>query len=251
MVSQAIFPALGSSRGWETAADDSAFNPRREPILLPGGSRSLRVTMDSGAPDTTGQFVIDDLAVTCRPGGGAQVALWSNSTFSEGEKMDSLLGTPKDWKRAGSDPSIARVHLRGLINKGLSLVDGSQSLDASWAASAKLPSGLPPDTVAVIGWEEAYNVIGVKVRRASYQNVPPGSYQFRAIATTADGTSTAELAVPILIKAPFWTRPWYWALVGTLVAALVATAVISWYRRRHRLRDPAGCDLRARTRRSR
>lgn len=88
----------------------------------------------------------------------------------------------------------------------------------------------------MLEWRELYNVIGGKTRRASYLNVSPGSYKFRAIAALPAGNSTSELAVPILIKAPFWTRPWYWGLVGILGAALVAGVIISLYRRRSRLR---------------
>ena len=88
----------------------------------------------------------------------------------------------------------------------------------------------------MLQWTEVYHVIGGSTRRATYRNVSPGSYIFRAIAATEDGEVTAELTLPITIEKPFWTKPWYWALVGVMAVTLVAGLLISLYQRRSRLR---------------
>lgn len=39
--------------------DDSKFMPRREAVFIPAGAKSIRLTLWSGAPDTTGLIAID------------------------------------------------------------------------------------------------------------------------------------------------------------------------------------------------
>jgi len=238
ILSQTSFPALGASERWDTSLDGSEYTQRSEPIMLEPGAHALRMVFDSGAADATGECLIDDLNVRYRPVGGETRSLWFNSNFSEGVHLMAPHGTPSGWQRRGSNRSIARPYTfgGGLGNIGLALIDGSQSSAAAWVAEALLPDNVPSGAIVMLEWRELYNVIGGKTRRAGYLNVSPGSYSFRAIAALPDGSATSKLSVPIVIKAPFWTRPLYWGLVSTLAAALVAGIIISLYRRRNRLR---------------
>jgi signal transduction histidine kinase len=236
VISQAAFPVLGASAGWETALNDSELSRRSEPIMLLPGAKSLRVTMDSGTSATTGVLLIDNFDIIDHQPGHSPTSFWVDQSLLLGENMESPTGTPAYWQRRGTDSTIARVHSRGLGNRALCLVDGSQRSGAAWIATRELPRTITTDTIVMVEWMEAHNVIGGNVRRASYLNVPSGSYGFRAIATTADGASSAKLMVPIRIKAHFWTQPWYWGLVGTLAAALVGFGILTFYRRRNRLR---------------
>ena len=80
------------------------------------------------------------------------------------------------------------------------------------------------------GFDETWNYIGER-RFATYTNLPPGDYTFRAIATNSDGVwnpigTTLEVSMPY----PFWQSWWFAALIVTLAASLV----IGGYRLRTR-----------------
>ncbi|MCW1914007.1 LamG domain-containing protein [Luteolibacter sp. GHJ8] len=79
VISQASFPAVGRSNGWETTPEDSAMTSRSEPVYLPAGTSALRISLSSGSPDTTGLMVIDKLALRS-PGRRHPRGLAANST---------------------------------------------------------------------------------------------------------------------------------------------------------------------------
>lgn len=70
---------------------------------------------------------------------------------------------------------------------------------------------------------------------ATYTSVPPGTYTFRTIARNSEGVWNREgLAIPIVVRPPFYRTWWFQAAVVALVAAVV-TAVYN-YRVRQELR---------------
>ncbi|GMQ78356.1 MAG: hypothetical protein BMS9Abin02_0859 [Anaerolineae bacterium] len=91
------------------------------------------------------------------------------------------------------------------------------------------------------GFDEEWNYIGNR-RFASYTNIPPGEYTFRAVATNNDGVWNLEGAtVDIVIPLPLWQQWWF---IGSALLLFVAAAVIGLrYRTRtiaertHKLED--------------
>ena len=59
------------------------------------------------------------------------------------------------------------------------------------------------------GFDKGWNYSG-SLRRASYTNVPPGSYRFRVKAANADGVwSEGTTGLDLVIAAPFWATLWF------------------------------------------
>ncbi|MBZ0110875.1 MAG: hypothetical protein K8J08_00300, partial [Thermoanaerobaculia bacterium] len=80
------------------------------------------------------------------------------------------------------------------------------------------------------GFDSGWNYSG-GLRRASYTNVPPGSYRFRVKAANADGVwSDADIGVDLTIASPVWATTWFKVLSVLLVLGTVALAL------RYRLR---------------
>jgi signal transduction histidine kinase len=239
VVSETKFDVVGTSPGWVDRVEDSTLNPRSELIYVPQGGRELRIILDSGTPETTGSFVIDDLRVSL-PGDDRE-SLWSNSDFRSGVNLTSPAGVPDGWRRHGSNPAIAKVAIylenqfRERPDEALALVDGAQTEYGVWESVRALTPSLHEHQILTVSWNEAYNVIPGTLHRASYVSVPPGHFTFRAIGLTdPPDPVAASISLPIHIPPPFWQRAWFWPLLTSSVVALIALAVYRNSKRRAR-----------------
>lgn len=224
VLSQSRFAALGRSPDWETGLEEAAMTQRREPVFIPKGAKAIRIILSSGSPDTTGLFEIDDLSLS--NAGASADQLWPNGDFSIGENFGSPAGIPSGWNRGGTDPAIARL----ITNKtapALGLVDGDQDHHGEWSARQPLPPELTEKTL-VLSWREAFNVIGGGTHRATYLNVPPGNYVFRAIGASADTEAFPDsLALKVEILPAIYDQAWFPpAAVGGIVTLIAVLAVI-------------------------
>jgi signal transduction histidine kinase len=219
-----LFPVTGASLGWELDAVSSPLVKRSEPLFIPEGTRRLQVSVSSGAVDTTGTWVIDDLSLT--------------SSRSPGTNLTNQIGgIPEGWKRGGSEPAIARL-MQLSSGPALGLLDAAQDHSAFWTSSQDLKE--PPakgGETYLLSWLEAYNVIPGASLRATYLNVPAGHYTFRAIAVGNDPSGgTTHLAFQVVVQEPFWRQGWFIPAVvagGVLMVGLVSFVA---YRRRSRHR---------------
>jgi signal transduction histidine kinase len=235
LLARRVFPVTGSSREWEIDAISSPLMRRTEPLFVPEPTRKIRVSLTSGTPDTTGSWVIDDLVLA--RSSAPETNLWEDGQFKQGERMNQIGGVPLHWERRGTEPAIARVmQLGGTV--ALGLVDAEQGHSAMWTSIREL--GVKPakgGETFLLGWSEAYNVIPGASLRATYMNVPPGEYVFRAIAVGAEEPpATTHLAFPLRVEQPFWKHGWFLPLAvaaGVLAAGLLLFAA---YRRRSRHR---------------
>ncbi|HEY1122053.1 MAG TPA: LamG domain-containing protein, partial [Haloferula sp.] len=175
VISQTRFPFIGASNGWETALEDSGMTRRAEPVYIPAETTELRLSLNSGSPDTTGFVTVDHIGLAAP--GKPETSLWKNGSIALSEVTPRAAGAPDGWQRDGSDPAIARLIFRsgGL----LALVDGDQQHYGEWSSSQPISPG--GGGVFVLSWEEAYNVSSGSLHRATYVNVPPGDYTFRAV----------------------------------------------------------------------
>ena len=229
------FSAIGSSTGWQTSLDDSDYVPRTEAVFVPAGANSIRLTLSSGAPDTTGLLAIDDLDVLAQNESGDLRSFWFNQSFTEGESMSSSGGRPTGWQRTGNNPAIARLTIE-TTSPSLALVDTDSANEGAWTAVAPLPKRRKTDSLLMLRWRETYNVIGGSLHRATYVNVPSGAYTFQALAPSEDGQSVASLSVPFLISPPFWESPWFWPLIAASGVSVIASFIYAAARRRARRR---------------
>jgi signal transduction histidine kinase len=233
VISQASFPAVGRSGGWETTPEDSAMTRRSEPVYLPAETSTLRISLSSGSPDTTGLMVIDNLALRVP---GEETSSWRSGNFDFAGITPSPADLPPGWLRGGADPAIAYLVIRD-GGSALGLVDGDQEKHGEWiAAQAWTPRGGAGRTM-VLSWDEAYNVIGGALNRATYINVPPGDYNFRVIGLAGEKQLAGDIiSLPIQIAPPFWQRLWFWPAVAAGSVGLVAAAAFRHLRRRSKQR---------------
>lgn len=233
-ISQAEFNMTGSSSGWGTGLADSTLTTRREPLYAPEIARFLRVTLSSGAPDTSGSLGIDDLNVFLPE--QPAIPLWSNGMFEQGTGALFPMRAPKGWKREGAEPAIALITRRA-ESMILSLIDGNQSMGGKWTATQPLDPGKVAGRTLIVTWREAYNVITGNQQRATFLNVPSGDYVFRAIGMTGDAHSeTAGLSAKILVRPHFWQRGWFLPGATACVISLIAAGVIRQRNQRNRRR---------------
>ena len=237
LLARTAFLATRSTPGWGSDVLDSRLNPRSEPLFVPESTRRIRVVMSSGAPDTTGCWVIDDLSLI--RSGKPEVNLWANGGFDMGERTDQIGGIPEGWTRGGSEPAIARL-MQG-ASPELGLLDAEQDHSAFWTSTQNLNvRPAPGGETFRLAWMEAYNVISGSLLRATYLNVPPGKYTFRAIAVSDSlGRRTSQLAFPVVIRQPFWKQAWFLPLLAAAGVMFVGWGFFRNYRRRARARIAA------------
>ena len=88
------------------------------------------------------------------------------------------------------------------------------------------------------GLEEEWNESG-NTRRASYANLPPGTYHLQVRSTNADGIANPNVASLTLVVTPtFWETPWAticYALLFVLLATAISLILLYIYRLRHRI----------------
>lgn len=234
LLGRTVFSTTRSSPGWESDVVDSPMRRRTEPLYVPEGTRRLRVIMSSGTPDTTGCWVIDDLALA--KSGKPEVNLWTNGDFGTGERTDQIGGVPAGWARGGSEPAIARVMLADA--PALGLLDAEQNHSGSWTCSQALTSRpMKGGETYLLSWSEAFNVISGAALHATYMNVPSGKYTFRAIAVTDNPLiRTTQLSFPIVIRQPYWKQAWFLPLVVSGIIVFVGWGLFLNYQRRSRHR---------------
>ncbi len=231
VISQSRFPFIGTSDGWETALEDSAMTRRVEPVYVPAGTTALRLSLNSGSPDTTGFVTLDRIALSAP--GSPETSLWKDGRIALSETTGAA-GVPEGWRRDGSDPAIARIVFRS-GSAFLALVDGDQQHDGEWSAVRAI--SVDGGGVFVLSWDEAYNVSSGSLHRASYVNVPPGRYTFRAVGLAGGGSPLGDgVSLPIVIEPPFWQRPWFGPVLAAGSVALVAAGIVARLRRRSKRR---------------
>ncbi len=234
VLSRTEFSTTRTSTGWESDVTDSPLVSRTEPLFVPEQTRSIRVTMSSGTPDTTGCWLIDNL--TLSRSSKPTENLWPNGGFTEGERLDQIGGIPSGWIRGGTEPAIARVMLAQ--NSALGLLDAEQSHSGFWTSTRKLPERpAKGGETFIVNWAEAFNVISGASHRATYVNLPSGQYTFRAIAMTdSPVASTTQLAMPLIVQQPFWNQTWFLPVVASGGVLFIGLALFLNYRRRNRHR---------------
>ncbi|MES2660143.1 MAG: histidine kinase [Verrucomicrobiota bacterium] len=230
ILSQSRFQSIGRSAGWESSPEDSVMTRRVEPVYIPGNAKKLKLILTSGSPDTTGLLVIDYFGLHAL--GEASPSLWANGAFTYDARTTSPAGSPQGWQRDGGDPAIARMIMRS-PRPGIGLVDGEQSKHGEWSSVQELAPTARRSNTYSLSWYEAYNVIGGSTHRATYVNVPPGKYTFRAIGLAGDTEEVGdEVSLGILIHPPFWEQFWFWPVVAAGTVGLLASAIFMRHRQR-------------------
>ena len=229
VISQSRFQAVGHSAGWETSLEESAMSRRSEPVFIPAGARQLKISLASGSPDTTGFFAIDNIELHVP--GSNDPPIWRSGGYAYDAITTSPAGYLPGWRRSGAEPAIARLIIRS-EHPAIGLVDGDQDRDGEWSTVQNLSPVPKNDGTFVLSWDEVFNVIDGDNRRATYVNVPPGKYTFRAMGLAGSAGAGDQLSLRVLIDPPFWKRVWFWPVIASGLVALISGAIFAMHRQR-------------------
>lgn len=76
------------------------------------------------------------------------------------------------------------------------------------------------------GFDEDWRKASSRQRVATYTNLSPGSYLFRALGSNEDGVWNEEgLSLEILVSPPFWKSPWFLGAVSLFLLVIVVGGV--------------------------
>ncbi len=232
-LSRTQFDAPGRSRGWNTSLENSSLTPRREPLLVPEGTHSLRISLSSGDPDVTGIMAVDNVTVNLPDAGpGSRDNIWLNAGLSTGTDVGLPGGTPAGWRRTGGAPAIAGMAMQS-SGPLLTLTDHDGSNSGGWTALQTPDPPLQAGRVVTLSWDEAYDVVDGFQHTASYFNVASGSYIFRAVCIPNEGPSEgASTSLDVIVRPALTDQPWFApAAAGLGVTALAGLVFLAW--RRH------------------
>jgi len=133
-----------------------------------------------------------------------------------------LFSQEQDWSRYAEGPSPWEQ-----LPAGLSLPHDKNHLIFRFVGL----SYSAPDEVKyqyqLEGFDEQWSPI-TKQRRATYSNIPPGTYTFRVKAANNDGVwNETATTYTFTITPPFWQTTWFYALLGLGLVGLVI-GLIRW-----------------------
>jgi signal transduction histidine kinase len=246
------FPFGGVTPDFNDAWESTPLLPQREPLFVPPGSKTLRLTFTSGPPSTTGRVAIDNLTLNL-PGGGLRMNqdLWKNSEFDRFmDAGDIPDGTPEGWRRGGSQPAIAQVastadqpaiaQLGPAKPPGLVLIDDDPGTFGEWISEITLDEQVHAGVSLSLSWLGAWRVIPGRQRIITYHGVGPGNYQLR-VAAVGLGTGSwmgASTTLAVTVQPPLSDRRWFWpAVAGGVVALTGVAGTLLWRQRMQRRLD--------------
>ncbi len=231
------FPCSGMTPGMLATWPRTPLIRRREPLLVPAGSMALRLILTSGAPQTTGRLLLDELTVNS-PGGGlrADQDLWRNSGFSSfPDKDQGPEATPDRWQRGGSRPEMARV-ASGNVGTAIAIEDDDPAGAAQWISEQPLEGKVTPGETLSLSWQTAWQVNPGTRHLVTYHDVGAGDFEFRVAAIALTGGWTgASTGLRVQVARHLWERPWFWPLVaGSVTALLGGAGLLLWHQRMQR-----------------
>ena len=230
IISHRTFTMSGDSEGWRGEVAESEFRPRREAIVLPGGTRGLQVLLTAENWSVLGSAAITDFRLLHQDSTGREENIWPDPHFEEGENMDRADGTPRYWQRSGFGKRMAQITRLPPPAKGHALVikDDDLRMSAVWQSDLLLGSRAHAGDTLVLKWREAFSVGNGGRSRATFEPMPPGEYVFRVKTVTPFGEPIgSELALTIRIPQPLWKRPLF--VLPVILVSAVSIAVIVWF----------------------
>ncbi len=237
-VGQRMFRATGESPGWNRAPKDSTLTHRRETLTAPPRAARLMVSISSGGPPATvGLLVVDDLVISRIPPHNGSPEILLRSPF--GEQTNALDLNPRDWRRDGSRPSMAKIMELGEPKKmAFAILDEDPVGHAEWHIVKEAAPRIEPEDKLLLEWNEFFSLGVGDIREAHYDRLPPGKYRFRVMGVQPLGSPTGvETSLAVQVPLPFWELTWFWAALGALAAGGVAVGARyhAWRRMRAEL----------------
>ncbi|HEX7318345.1 MAG TPA: two-component regulator propeller domain-containing protein [Pyrinomonadaceae bacterium] len=106
------------------------------------------------------------------------------------------------------------VEFRG----GLTIQPGQRDLEISYTGLSYVKPEQVKFKYRLEGLRDEWVEAGTR-RTAYFPYLPPGSYTFRVMAANSDGVwNDVGASIPVVVRAPFWERWWFWLLCAGAVA---------------------------------
>jgi len=229
---------VGETPGWNGSLENPVFVPRSATLTVPEGAVSFWLVISSagGPPDTLGTLLVKDVKITRRRGDSAPETL-----------MRAPLGSPVQPASEGFTADGIRPKMAKLLTVFADTADGQQeqcfaiidedvNAHAEWrSVKEAAPSVLEGDRLEV-EWSQSYSVGGGSLSIQDYDHPAPGTYGLRVQPVDLQGRPEGvETRLSITILAPWWQRPWVWALIIAGLGTIVFT--LSRYFAHQRLRE--------------
>ena len=240
-VSQKTFNVTGDSAGWNGSLKNSPLTHRRETVTVPvRASRLMVVISSAGPPATEGVYVVANLVVS---------DVESNK-FPGTVLLESPLDQPRDnyngeqatkgWVRDGLIHSMAKIVNIGHdpVARAFAVLDNDPIGHAEWRNSLSISPLVTPGDKLVLEWNEMYSMGVSDVRSATYQKLPPGSYNFQVQELNIFGIPTGvEASLKLVVSPPFWQMTWFWGAVSAVfvVAGIGLARYLTWHKMQREL----------------
>lgn len=115
----------------------------------------------------------------------------------------------------------APVEFRG----GVTVQPGQRDLEISYTGLSYVKPEQVRFRYRLDGLREEWVEAGTR-RTAYFPYLPPGSYTFRVIAANSDGVwNDVGASIPVVVRAPFWKRWWFWLLCAGAGVGIAGFAV--------------------------
>lgn len=219
-ISSEALPRSGQSSGWTGDPNTSPFRVKSETIIPPPRSRQLQIFLSAGGPRTMGTWLVKSVRVIAVPGGNQPEHVLMAARIDQGDELHEPRGVPVDWRREGTNSSIAQVFTvagrqPGASEHALALIDNDVRSTGRWVADGQNIVGIEAGVTLRIETEEAFSIGAGGNYTCSYHKLPTGRYRFRAIPVDEFGVqSGGGVELPVILAPPFYASWWFWTVVG-------------------------------------
>ena len=217
-VSQEVFPAIGTSRGWNGTWEKSVFISRRETVRVPLDADRISVVISSAGPPTlVGVFAVSGITIQSKVDGGASGAVYLK---------DSRVPNHREavWGRSGTHPTMAtEFHLDDGDEKSPIFVinDDDIRAHADWITGIRaLPMVVPGETLE-LQWSETYSSSVGGPFSIVYERLPVGIHRFEVEELSIAGVPLGVITqVKVTVPRPYWESVWFWTACVAIIALL-------------------------------
>ena len=217
-ISQEVFPAVGTSPGWNGSLEKSVFTPRHETVTVPQGANSFSVVISSAGPPTVvGVFAVTGITIQSKTQGDA-----AGVTYMIDGRVPNSKGTV--WGKSGTHPTMASaLHLDNADEKSPVFIINDDDIEAhaDWITGNRiLPQVVPGETLE-LQWSEVYCGGSGGSFSAIYERLPAGRYRFEVEELSITGEPLHTVApVAVEVPRPYWQNIWFWVVGAALIAVL-------------------------------
>jgi signal transduction histidine kinase len=218
LISQEVFPAVGTSSGWKGSIEKSVFTSRREMVTVPQGANVFSVVISTAGPPTlVGVFAVTGITIQSK-GQGAAMGI----TYMRDSRVPDSRGMT--WGKSGTHPTMATaLHLDAGDEKSPVFIinDDDIKAHADWITGIRgMPIVVPGETLE-LQWNELYCAGMGGAFSQVYERLPAGVHRFEVEDLSLTGVPLGAITtVSVKVPRPYWQTIWFWAACLSVIAIL-------------------------------